>query len=167
MTPTTVPGLEQQIREAIEAITPRTAYKSSAWSAYERRGESRRNEPASAGPKLGSTRSRRFRLTFNAQPFREGAVWESAAVETDVELVVTVDYAGTGSDQAEIERVVADDWHQLRDELCALKGPTSGIMLVSHGSRPELAGPREAPDVSCFALPFVVRYLQQTRQVIA
>jgi hypothetical protein len=166
MTPTTVPGLEATIRAAIEGITPRTAYQASTWSAYERRGENRRNEPAGAAPKLGSTRSRRFRLTFNAQPYREGAVWESGAVETDVELIVTVDYAGTATDQATIEQVVADDWHQLRDELCALKGQASGIMLVSHGSRPELAGPREAPDVSCFALPFVVRYLQQTRQVI-
>ena len=96
MTPITVSDLEAQIITAIEGVTPRTAYQSSAWSAYERRGEHRRREPMNTGPKLGSTRTRRFRLSLTGQPMRDGAVWESGAVETDV-LGTYIYQLGVGS----------------------------------------------------------------------
>ncbi len=161
----TLADVHELVRDGIEAITPRTPYKSSAWNSYASESERRRNGQRSTGPGTGS-RSRRFRLLWDAGAVATG-VHEAGAREQLANLVVRVEYQGTPADQLTIDLVAADDWQQLRDELTALKGPSSPVLLVEHGDAgPQVVAVADHPDIAAFDLPFVVRYLQQTRVVI-
>jgi hypothetical protein len=159
----TIAGL---IYTAIEALTPRKAYQSSTWSAYARKGERGREEPVNAGPKANSTRSRRFRLIWDAGDYLPGGIFTNTQVETIANLTVRVDYQGNADEQHTIEYVAIDDYHHVHDRLQQLKNSNTGVMLVE-SVRCGRAGPHEAADVTRYDLVYRVRYLRQTLEAFA
>lgn len=161
MTPTDLDELEDLIRSTIEAVDPRKTYPGGpSWESFAHEGERQtgRMTPIRTGPPASGARSRRFRILWRAGNYRTDGIWTDDVVETEVELRVRVDYAAKASEIAARDRVVIDDFFQLRDVLCSIKGYTNGLMLVE-AQRVEEIGGEEDPQIARYDLVYIVRYL--------
>lgn len=145
MTPTTESAMDSLIETAIVAISPGETYKGAEeWKPYNR--ETR--EP---------TRSRRFRLVWEAAERFEGGIFTPRAVETVSTLIVRTDYAGAHEHQQ--RAVIADHW-QLQEAIQALKGASTGIILVRSAGKPDFGTADPSTDVVRVDHTFLVRYLR-------
>ena len=137
--------LSDLFRDAIVGITPRIAFKGGErWKPYER-------------PVEGPSRTRRFRLIWQAGGVQPRGAMAGQAIEHNATLRVRTDYVGTVDGN---QHVIIDDFHQLRDVLSNLKASATGVVLVEAQRVQEYFGDTDSDDVVVVDHTYQVRFMR-------
>lgn len=140
--------LADAFREAIVGISPRIAYKGGeGWKPYE-------------APVEGASRTRRFRLVWDAGGIQPRGAMAGQAIEHFATLRVRTDYVGKADKN---QYVFIDDFHQLRDTLSNLKGSSSGLVMVAALRIEEVRGETDRDDVVVVDHVYQVRYMRNAQ----
>jgi hypothetical protein len=132
-------------KDAITGLTPRLTYQGAkSWKPYDR---------AVSGP----SRTRRFRLLFEAGNVFPSGAMAGPIIEHECILRVRTDYAG---EHAKQQHILIDDFHQLGDTLTALKASDNGLTLVTRLRVEETEGEIDEDDVIQIDHVFAVRYMR-------
>lgn len=144
--PTTLDVLKDLFVEQIRETEPRIqSQQAKGWAPYEQ-------------SKASASRTRRFRVYWEAGNFVTGGIFSLAAVDTSAPLRIRVDYVGR---HEELAPLIQDDFHQIRDRLHKLTADGANGLILVQGVRVEAPSQAEKTDVAQYDLVYQVRYLQR------
>ncbi len=144
MIATSQKALDTLFTTAIAGITPRaTRANDHGWVPYEK-------------ARQGAHFTRAFKLDWTPGEFQEDGIFTPAAVETKAVLSVVTDYRDA---EEEVQHLVEDDKHQLRDVLNALMAPDNGMLWAE--ALPTEIDTDDEQGASVVIHAFEIRYLRE------